>query len=111
MTFNGDFMRLIDERIPADDRASREKAYLAFFQEAHQKTNGAIFKHLEAILRGWRAVGGDFQPELDWGELDFAHIPVGVLSQVYESFSHRAHSAPRANQRPLYTAQYSWIDG
>ena len=98
-TFNGDFMRLIDERIPADDRPAREKAYLAFFQDAHQKTDGNIFIHLEAILRGWHAVGGDFQPDLDWGDLDFAHIPVGVLSQVYESFSHRAdaHTARKTS--------------
>ncbi len=41
-------------------------------------------------MRGWHAVGGGFQPDLDWDNLDFAHIPVGVLSQVYESFSHRA---------------------
>jgi len=102
-TFNGDFMRLIDERIPADDRPAREKAYFDFFQDAHQKTNGAIFNHLNAILRGWRAVGGDFQPELDWGELDFAHIPVGVLSQVYESFSHRADSRTARKTSVHYT--------
>ena len=100
-TFNGDFMRLIDESIPADDRAARETAYLAFFQDADKKTAGRIFTHLEAILRGWRNVGGGFQPKLDWGDLNFAHIPVGVLSQVYESFSHRVTQRPRA--RPAFT--------
>ena len=35
-------------------------------------------------------MGDAVQTEIDWGDLDFAHIPVGVLSQVYESFSHRA---------------------
>jgi len=25
--------------------------------------------------------------QIDWGDLDFAHIPIGVLSQVYENFS------------------------
>lgn len=102
-TFNGDFMRLIDESIPADNRRAREKAYLAFFHDAHQKTDGKIFAHLQAILRGWRAVGGAFQPELDWGDLNFAHIPVGVLSQVYESFSHRADSHTARKTSVHYT--------
>ena len=102
-TFNGDFMRLIDESIPADDRAAREGAYLAFFQDAHHKTAGRIFIHLQAILRGWRAIGGGFQPSLDWGDLNFTHIPVGVLSQVYESFSHRADSQTAHKTSVHYT--------
>ncbi|MFA5192131.1 MAG: N-6 DNA methylase [Verrucomicrobiia bacterium] len=89
-TFNGDFLSLIDESIPADDRNARERAYLAFYTRTQRLVGKRIFDHLQAILRGWREVGGGFQPELDWGDLNFAHIPVGVLSQVYESFSHRA---------------------
>src|SRR5665213_1784019 len=89
-TFNGDFLQLIDESIPADDRRAREKAYLIFYQKVQRLAGHDIFNHLKAILRGWHAVGGAFQPDLDWNNLDFAHIPVGVLSQVYESFSHRA---------------------
>lgn len=102
-TFNGDFMRLIDESIPSDDQAAREGRYFDFFQEAHRKTDGKIFTHLEAILRGWRAVGGGFQGELDWGDLNFAHIPIGVLSQVYESFSHRADSRTARTTSVHYT--------
>jgi hypothetical protein len=89
-TFNGDFLQLINESIPADNRRAREKAYLTFYQKVQRLVGRDIFNHLQAILRGWHAVGGNFQPELDWNNLDFAHIPVGVLSQVYESFSHRA---------------------
>ncbi len=88
VTFNGDFLRLIDESIPHDDHPARLKAYLDFYQRIDERTSGKIFLHLQAILNGWR----DMQPELplDWNDFDFAHIPVGVLSQVYESFSHRA---------------------
>lgn len=90
-TFNGDFLPLIDESIAADNREARAAAYLIFFKRTEDLVGRTIFIHLEAILRGWSAVGdGAFQTELDWGDLDFAHIPVGVLSQVYESFSHRA---------------------
>lgn len=89
-TFNGDFLPLIDERISATDRHARETEYLRFYERTEHLVGRKIFAHLQAILCGWRGAGGHFQPELDWGDLDFAHIPVGVLSQVYESFSHRA---------------------
>jgi len=87
-TFNGDFLTLVNEGIPVEDHDERLAAYRAFYQEAHESTDGRIFLHLTAILEGWEVVGEQLQGELDWGDLDFAHIPVGVLSQVYESFSH-----------------------
>ncbi|HEY2292511.1 MAG TPA: N-6 DNA methylase, partial [Thermoanaerobaculia bacterium] len=89
-TFNGDFLRLIDESIPATDRAARQEAYLRFYKHIQRRAGKGFFLHLEAILKGWHAAGGGMQLELDWDRFDFAHIPVGVLSQVYESFSHRA---------------------
>ncbi|HYN20197.1 MAG TPA: N-6 DNA methylase, partial [Thermoanaerobaculia bacterium] len=89
-TFNGDFLRLVDESIPISDRAARQEAYLQVYKRTERRAGQRFFHHLDAILNGWRAIGGNFQLELDWGDLDFAHIPVGVLSQVYESFSHRA---------------------
>jgi hypothetical protein len=89
-TFNGDFLELIDESIPSANREAREKEYLAFYQRAQRLVGVKIFDHLEAILRGWQAGQDGVQLELNWDDLDFAHIPVGVLSQVYESFSHRA---------------------
>ena len=89
-TFNGDFLPLINESIPSWNLEERELAYLGFYRRIEGLVGRTIFSHLHAILRGWRAVGGGFQQELDWGDFDFAHIPVGVLSQVYESFSHLA---------------------
>jgi len=74
-TFNGDMLPL---------SAGPEEV----FTEAEKKTSGNLFSHLQAILGGWRHVGsGGFQLTIDWGDLDFAHIPIGVLSQVYENFS------------------------
>jgi hypothetical protein len=102
-TFNGDFLPLIDESIPASNRRDREKAYLRFYQRTEDLVGRKIFTHLEAILRGWRGTGSTFQPELDWGDLDFAHIPVGVLSQVYESFSHRADPRTARDTSVHYT--------
>lgn len=102
-TFNGDFLPLIDESIPNDDRAAREAAYLEFFTATENLVGSHIFSHLHAILRGWRSVDGGFQMEIDWGDFDFAHIPVGVLSQVYESFSHRADPRTATDTSVHYT--------
>jgi len=102
-TFNGDFLPLIDESIPADRRAARAAAYLRFFKRTEHLAGQRIFTHLHAILHGWSAVGDTVQTELDWGDLDFAHIPVGVLSQVYESFSHRADPRTARDTSVHYT--------
>jgi N-6 DNA Methylase len=104
-TFNGDFLPLINEVIPATDRPARETEYLRFYKRTEHLVGKKIFDHLQAILRGWEAVGGAFQPELelDWDEFDFAHIPVGVLSQVYESFSHRADPRTARDTSVHYT--------
>ena len=102
-TFNGDFLPLIDESISVEDRVSREAAYLRYFRRTEQLVGENIFRHLRAILMGWKAVGDAFQTEIDWGDLDFAHIPVGVLSQVYESFSHRADPRTARDTSVHYT--------
>ncbi len=102
-TFNGDFLQLIDESIPAKDRAARREAYLRYYRRVDARAGRHFFNHLHAILNGWRNIGGDFQTELDWGDLDFAHIPVGVLSQVYGSFSHRADNRAAKKTSVHYT--------
>jgi hypothetical protein len=89
-TFNGDLLPLVDGVNTQTSRTRRRKEYLAFYASAGEATGDRVFAHLEAILRGWDAVGqSTFQYTIDWNELDFAHIPVGVLSQVYETFSHQ----------------------
>jgi len=43
-----------------------------------------VCRHLSNIQ--YRAVGG--QLPLDWGGIEFRHVPVDMLSQVYEDFAH-----------------------
>lgn len=74
-TFNGDFLPLTDN------------GSLEFFDDIARTTSGAVFHHLGAIVRGDQPAGFDqYQLRFDWGDFDFAHIPVGLLSQVYEAF-------------------------
>ena len=51
----------------------------------------------------WGAEG--IQLQIDWGDLDFAHIPIGVLSQVYENFSKIWDSQQREQTSAYYTPQ------
>lgn len=78
-TFNGDFL-------PLTQKGSR-----AWFQTTGKQTGGEIFKHLSAILRSEEPAGDAYQARLgmDWSQFDFAHVPVGLLSQVYEEFCWR----------------------
>jgi hypothetical protein len=90
-TFNGDLLPLTD-------------SYTEVFRKAHRQTTGKIFDHLQAILEGWKHVGNEsFQVQIDWGDLDFAHIPIGVLSQVYENFSKIWDSQQREQISAYYT--------
>lgn len=87
-TFNGDLLPFTDD-------------YKVVFDRAHNQSKGKIFLHLQAILEGWEHVGsGRFQTRIDWGDLDFAHIPIGVLSQVYEKFSREWD--PQSAQASVY---------
>jgi hypothetical protein len=88
-TFNGDLLPL-------------SGSFEEVFTHADTQTGSKLFDHLRAILEGWEHVGaGQFQGKLDWGDLDFAHIPIGVLSQVYESFS-RVWDAQRSENTSVY---------
>lgn len=104
-TFNGDFLPLSEdvEAIPSDDQDARTVAYRRFYRQVSDQTDGALFDHLSAILKGWKHIPGGFQPEFDWSRLDFAHIPVGVLSQVYEHFSHLVQSEEARAKSVHYT--------
>ena len=74
-TFNGDFLPL------------SETGSLVWFQRV-APADGEVLKGLRAILRNEEPAGGGYQPRLqmDWSMFDFAHVPVGLLSQVYEGF-------------------------
>ena len=89
-TFNGDLLPLVKGVNAETGGRERVNVYREFYRATGAATQGQLLKHLEAILRGWKFVGDSaFQPPLavDWNDLNFAHIPIGVLSQVYETFS------------------------
>ncbi len=77
-TFNGDLLPLTDEG-NAD-----------YFTKIGQRTGRRVFSHLTAIIEGAEPKGdSEYQLplQMDFGTFNFAHVPVGLLSQVYERFA------------------------
>lgn len=73
-TFNGHFL-------PFRERGTRE-----FFNDLNR--SAIVFTNLKAIVRGLEPRGNSqYQHRFSWAAFDFAHVPVGLLSQVYEAFS------------------------
>lgn len=108
-TFNGDFLPLplVPANIPTEDIKQRQKAYQNYYNGIKKAAGDRFFQHLEAILKGWQVAGPqDFQPELDWKDFQFAHIPVGVLSEVYEHFSHRVDPKLASEKSVHYTPRF-----
>ena len=103
-TFNGDLLPLVDGLDSTLSPEARAHAYKSFFRGAEEKTEGRVFRHLEAIMRGWKHISGSgFQTTIDWDDFNFAHIPIGVLSQIYETFSRRWDVAQATDRSVHYT--------
>ena len=103
-TFNGDLLPLGEELTAETSPAERLRAYRRFYKAAGNATRQSLFRHLQAILKGWKHVGdSQFQTsfEVDWDDFNFAHIPIGVLSQVYETFS-RQWDVTHAEETSVY---------
>lgn len=86
-TFNGNLLPLI----PGSEGPSRCE-YVSYFKGIARNHFPDVSRHLTAVLRGWDTAGNYYQSTLNldgnnWDDFDFAHIPVGLLSRVYETFS------------------------
>ncbi len=89
-TFNGDF--------------------LPVSSSAYAKLSSTACELLRSIVRRGKQTHFDLNPvinglhaPLEWNELDFAHIPVGVLSQVYEHQAERWDPEGRVRDSVYYT--------
>jgi len=92
-TFNGDFL-------PLSDKGSRK-----FFDKIGERST-TVFSHLKGILCGDEPVGTDeYQKRLPikWSDFNFAHIPVGLLSQVHEAFCWKWEPQPAEEMSVHYT--------
>ncbi|MDQ2069821.1 HsdM family class I SAM-dependent methyltransferase [Natronospira bacteriovora] len=94
-TFNGNLLPLCEGK------------YNKFFGAFENDGSHPIFHELTKIAARAEASG---QQLLDWGDINFAHVPVGLLSQVYEDYSHRFYGdkakADSVHYTPSSVAKY-----
>ncbi|EHJ03937.1 class I SAM-dependent DNA methyltransferase [Marinobacter manganoxydans] len=98
-TFNGDLLTL-----PAID-------YAVYFRQLVQQHGQSVTQPLSAIMTLDTAIEpGASQQQLDWGDLDFDHLPIGLLSETYEELIHRfdqsARHATSVYYTPYHIAEY-----
>ncbi|MDR5885880.1 HsdM family class I SAM-dependent methyltransferase [Vreelandella janggokensis] len=97
--FNGDLLAL-----PTTD-------YIAYFRQLVQQHGQVVTQPLSAILTLDTAIEpGVSQRQLEWGDLDFDHLPIGLLSETYEELIHRfdqsARHATSVYYTPYHIAEY-----
>ncbi|MCK7546255.1 SAM-dependent methyltransferase [Marinobacter bryozoorum] len=98
-TFNGDLLTL-----PATD-------YAIYFRQLVQQHGPSVTQPLSAIMTLDTAIEpGASQQRLDWGDLDFDHLPIGLLSETYEELIHHfdqsARHATSVYYTPYHIAEY-----
>ena len=90
VTFNGELLPLAHED------------YSAYFDNL-ATPDGAIFNALSKIVQRTTPHG---QYHLDCSWIDFSHVPVGLLSQVYESYAHKFFCDPAMAESIHYTPRH-----
>ena len=90
VTFNGELLPLAHEDYPS---------YFANLVTP----DGAVFKALSKIIQ---RTTPDGQYHLDCSWIDFSHVPVGLLSQVYESYAHKFFGDPATAESIHYTPRH-----
>ncbi|WP_445372857.1 HsdM family class I SAM-dependent methyltransferase [Methylomonas sp. HW2-6] len=95
-TFNGDLLPLPNKDLNA------------YFDSLLQGKNGNhIFKALQAILHFDDPLGdGVYQGRFNWEDLHLAHVPVGLLSQVYERYMEMFYPKERKATSAYYTPRH-----
>lgn len=91
-TFNGDLLTL-----PTKD-------YGVYFRRLHKKYGKRLTQPLSAIMTLDTVVApGVSQQRLDWGDLDFDHLPIGLLSETYEELMYHFDESARHSTSVYYT--------
>lgn len=89
-TFNGDLLPL-----PA-------RHYESYFASLKTRDH-LVFRSLSKIVARTEYSG---QQVLDWGWINFAHVPVGILSEVYEDYAHEFFSRSAEQESIRYTPRH-----
>lgn len=74
--------------------------YRGFFDRLGRDSS-SVCHSLSKIM--YRAPGGQTDFELYWNDINFAHVPIGLLSEVYESFAHTIDARLASSESIHYT--------
>jgi hypothetical protein len=77
--------------------------YKTYF-ESMGKDSNTVLGILSNIMH--RAPGGQLSFDSKWGDLDFAHVPIGLLSEVYERYAHRHVGKNASDESMHYTPRH-----
>ncbi len=78
--------RWLDDKFNGDVLPLADGDYAPFFKNVHRRDKN-VLRELSNVM--YRAPGGVLTFDLFWNGIDFAHVPVGLLSEVYEDYAHR----------------------
>ena len=78
---------------------------LPFEHDPHGFNKEVFSKVLGNIAYGATATG-QLRLPTDWREVNFAHIPVGLLSEVYEAFAHTSNTVRAQEESIHYTPRH-----
>lgn len=95
--FNGELLPVFENPHPTQD------GYLEFFQKIHS-SNNRVLHELSNVL--YRAPDGSLMLDLDWNGIDFAHVPIGLLSEVYEDYAHRFYKVDALRESVRFTPKH-----
>lgn len=90
VTFNGELLPLAHDDYPV------------YFRNLATQ-GGGVFSALSKIIQ---RTTPDGQHHLDCSWIDFSHVPVGLLSQVYESYAHKFFGDPANAESIHYTPRH-----
>ena len=96
--FNGELLPLLFD-IPKP----KYDDYLAFFSR-RKIVKGRVLHHLTNVM--YRAPNGRLALALSWDGVDFAHVPIGLLSEVYEDYAHQFYKDDALRESVRYTPKH-----
>lgn len=96
--FNGELLPLLFD-VPHPKYAD----YLAFFSR-NAVTKGRVLHQITNVM--YRAPNGRLALALSWEGVDFAHVPIGLLSEVYEEYAHLFYRDDALRESVRYTPRH-----
>lgn len=99
--FNGDLLPLLPDKGPPNYPTYEE--YLGFFTR-HKRIATKVLHQLTNIM--YRAPDGRLSLALSWEGVDFAHVPIGLLSEVYEDYAHEFYGYDALRESVRYTPRH-----